>query len=139
MLPCQKKFCGNSDFERMKLLLDTRVFLCWTQNDPRLQDAHQQAISLPENLVYVSAASAWEIGIKQKIGKLAFAGSVADAILRHRFEPLAISVSHAEAAGALPAIHGDPFDRLLVAQAQMEGLTLVTLDQQVLQYQVPHL
>ena len=123
----------------MKLLLDTHVFLWWNQNDSRLQSVHRQAIRLPENLVYVSAASIWEIGIKRKIGKLAFAGSVSDAIGRHRFEPLAISVEHAEAAGSLPAIHSDPFDRLLIAQAQIEGLTLVTVDQQILLYQVPRL
>jgi PIN domain nuclease of toxin-antitoxin system len=123
----------------MKLLLDTHIFLWWTQNDPRLQSKHLQSIGSPENIVYLSAASAWEIGIKRKIGKLAFAGSVSDAIGRHRFEPLAISVEHAEAAGSLPAIHSDPFDRLLIAQAQIEGLTLVTVDQQILLYQVPRL
>ena len=89
----------------MKLLLDTYVFLWWTQDDPRLQGLHKEALQLSQNPVYVSAASAWEIGIKRKIGKLAFAGSVADAVHRHRFEPLAISVQHAEAAGALPMIH----------------------------------
>jgi PIN domain nuclease of toxin-antitoxin system len=133
------KFCATSDFESMKLLLDTHVFLWWNQNDSRLQSAHHQAICLPENLVYVSAASAWEIGIKRKIGKLAFAGSIADAIVQHRFEALAISVEHAEAAGNLPAIHSDPFDRLLVAQAHLEGLMLVTVDDQILRYQVSHL
>lgn len=123
----------------MRLLLDTHVFLWWAQNDPRLQSKHRQSIGAPENVVYLSAASAWEIGIKRKIGKLAFAGSVANAILRHRFEALTISVEHAEAAASLPAIHSDPFDRLLVAQAQMEGLTLVTVDDQILRYPVAHL
>jgi PIN domain nuclease of toxin-antitoxin system len=123
----------------MKLLLDTHVFLWWNQNDSRLQSAHRQAICLPENQVYVSAASVWEIGIKRKIGKLAFAGSIADAIGKHRLEALSISAEHAEAAGSLPAIHSDPFDRLLVAQAHLEGLTLVTVDEQILRYQVPHL
>jgi len=123
----------------MKLLLDTHVFLWWNQNDSRLQSVHRQAIRLPENLVYVSAASVWEIGIKRKIGKLAFAGSIADAIGKHRFDALAISAEHAEAAGSLPAIHSDPFDRLLVAQAHLEGLTLITVDEQILRYQVPHL
>jgi PIN domain nuclease of toxin-antitoxin system len=123
----------------MKLLLDTHIFLWWTQNDPRLQASHRDAISLPQNSVYVSAASAWEIGIKRKIGKLAFAGSVADAIHRHRFQSLAISVQHAERAGSLPRVHSDPFDRLLVAQAQTEGMTLITVDAQILSYKVRHL
>lgn len=123
----------------MRLLLDTHVFLWWTQNDPRLQSMHREALQLPQNPVYVSAASAWEIDIKRRIGKLAFAGSVADAIQRYRFQALAISVPHAETAGGLPMIHTDPFDRLLVAQARMEGLTLVTVDPQILRYQVPHL
>ena len=136
---CQKKSFAISASELMKLLLDTHVFLWWNQNDPRLRSSHADAIRLPQSQVYVSAASAWEIGIKRNIGKLTFAGSVLDAIQRHRFEELPISVRHAEQAGSLPAIHSDPFDRLLVAQALIEGLTLVTVDNLILQYQVPHL
>ncbi|WP_263352335.1 type II toxin-antitoxin system VapC family toxin [Acidicapsa acidisoli] len=133
------KSCATSVFEPMKILLDTHIFLWWTQNDSRLQSVHRDAIRLPENQIYVSAASAWEIGIKRKIGKLAFAGSIADAIAKYRFEALAISVEHAETAGSLPAIHTDPFDRLLVAQTYLESITLVTVDEQILRYQVPHL
>ena len=123
----------------MRLLLDTHVLIWWTTDDSRLQSAHEEAIGSPQNSVYVSAVSAWEIGIKRNRAKLAFNGSVEDAIQRHRFESLAITVGHAEKAGGLPLLHGDPFDRLLVAQAQMEGLTLVTVDEQILRYQVPHL
>jgi PIN domain nuclease of toxin-antitoxin system len=123
----------------MRLLLDTHILIWWTTDDPRLQSSHEEAIGSPQNSVYVSAVSAWEIGIKRNRAKLAFSGSVEDAIQRHRFESLAISVRHAEKAGGLPVLHGDPFDRLLVAQAQMEGLTLVTVDEQILRYQVPHL
>jgi PIN domain nuclease of toxin-antitoxin system len=123
----------------MKLLLDTHIFIWWTQNDPRLRTIYREAISAPQSTVYVSAASAWEIGIKRSIGKLAFTGSVAAAIHRHRFETLAISVEHAEEAGRLPMAHSDPFDRLLVAQANLEGLTLATVDPLILKYQVPHI
>lgn len=123
----------------MRLLLDTHVFLWWTQNDPRLRDSHREAIRSSQNAIFVSAASAWEIGIKRNIGKLAFTGSIADAVRQHHFETLAISVEHAEQATSLPKIHSDPFDRLLVAQAHMEGMILATVDEQILRYQVPHL
>jgi len=123
----------------MKLLLDTRIFLWWTHDDPRLRGSHREAIRSPQNTVYVSAVSAWEIGIKRTIGKLAFTGSIADAIRRHRFETLAISVEHAEEAGGLPMLHSDPFDRLLVAQAKIEGLVLATVDTLILRYAVRHL
>ncbi len=74
-----------------------------------------------------------------KLGKLAFDGSVADAIDRHRFQPLPISVQHAQQAGTLPMVHTDPFDRLLVAQAQVEALTIVTVDAQIQAYEVSRL
>jgi PIN domain nuclease of toxin-antitoxin system len=123
----------------MKLLLDTHVFLWWDAGDTHLPAHFQQAIALPENHVYVSAASVWEIAIKKSTGKLAFEGSVAKAIEKQGFTPLPIAVEHAEWAGSLPVLHRDPFDRLLVAQAQLEGLTLITADEQILRYQVPHL
>jgi PIN domain nuclease of toxin-antitoxin system len=97
------------------------------------------AIASPSNQIYVSAVTVWEIAIKRASGKLAFSGSAARAIEQHGFLSLPISIEHAEWAGSLPALHRDPFDRLLVAQAQLEGLTLVTVDDQILRYQVPHL
>jgi PIN domain nuclease of toxin-antitoxin system len=89
--------------------------------------------------VYVSAVSVWEIAIKRATGKQRFNGSVGRSISGHKFLPLAITVDHAERAGSLPQLHRDPFDRLLVAQAQLEGLVLATVDEQILHYQVPHL
>ena len=123
----------------MRLLLDTHVFLWWNWADPRLPVAMRAAVASPANEVFVSAASVWEIAIKRATGKLAFMQPIALAIEGHGFSRLAISVEHAEWAGRLPTLHRDPFDRLLVAQAQLEGLTLVTVDEEILRYQVPHL
>jgi PIN domain nuclease of toxin-antitoxin system len=123
----------------MKLLLDTHAFLWWDSNDSCLPATLHAAIGSPGNEVYVSAVTVWEIAIKRASGKLIFGASAAKAIEAHGFLPLPITVGHAEWAGGLPQLHRDPFDRLLVAQAQMEGLVLVTVDAQILRYQVPHL
>lgn len=123
----------------MNLLLDTHAFLWWDENNAKLPSALKAVIADPANRVYVSAVSIWEIAIKQASGKLLFAGSAANAILEHRFLPLSITVEHAEFAGSLPQIHRDPFDRLLVAQARLESLWLVTVDEEILRYEVPHL
>jgi PIN domain nuclease of toxin-antitoxin system len=123
----------------MRLLLDTHVVLWWDADDPRLSAVFRAAVASPESEVFVSAASAWEIGIKRASGKLQIGASVAHTILRHAFIALPVTVEHAEWAGSLPLLHRDPFDRLLVAQAQLEGLVLVTVDDQILRYQVPHL
>ena len=124
----------------MRLLLDTHIFLWCEVDDTRLTDHFREAIESPQNDVFISAVTAWEIAIKRASGKLAFHSSVSSAIERNgKFQPLSISPQHAEWAGALPVLHRDPFDRLLVAQAHLEGLVLVTVDEKVLQYQVPHL
>jgi PIN domain nuclease of toxin-antitoxin system len=123
----------------MKLLLDTHAFLWWDSNDAHLPAALHSAIAAPRNEVFVSAVTVWEIAIKRASGKLIFQAPVAKAIQKHGFLPLPITVEHAEWAGSLPQLHRDPFDRLLVAQAQLLGLTLVSVDEQILRYQVPHL
>jgi PIN domain nuclease of toxin-antitoxin system len=123
----------------MKLLLDTHAFLWWDSRDIRLPDEHRSAISSARNQVFVSAVTVWEIAIKRATGKLIFGASAAKAIAGHGFTSLPITVEQAEWAGALPQLHRDPFDRLLVAQAQLEGLVLATIDEQILRYQVPHL
>jgi PIN domain nuclease of toxin-antitoxin system len=123
----------------MRLLLDTHAFLWWNARDIHLPESHRAAIELAENIVFVSAVTVWEIAIKRASGKLSFSLPIGEAIKGHGFVELPISVAHAEWAGALPPLHRDPFDRLLVAQAHMEGLTLVTVDEQILRYQVPHL
>jgi len=123
----------------MKVLLDTHVFLWWEADDAHLPAHLHTAILLSANQVFVSAVSVWEIAIKRASGKLIFRASAAKAIEKHNFTALAITAEHAEWAGSLPQLHRDPFDRLLVAQAQLEGLTLITVDEQILRYQVPHL
>jgi PIN domain nuclease of toxin-antitoxin system len=123
----------------MKLLLDTHAFLWWDSTDSHLPSRLSAAIADPDNEIYVSSVSAWEIAIKRASGKLAFDGSMVKAMAAHGFQSLPITVEHAEEAGSLPVLHRDPFDRLLVAQAQMEGMALVTVDAQILRYPVKHL
>jgi PIN domain nuclease of toxin-antitoxin system len=120
----------------VNLLLDTHALLWWLGDDPMTPDARDR-IADPATLVAVSAASAWEIAIKRAMGKLRLDGSVATLVVGAAFTPLPVSFAHAERAGALPPHHRDPFDRLLVAQAQLEGLALVTRDERMDAYDVP--
>jgi len=112
----------------MDLLLDTRVFLWWDAGADPISPAVRAAIADPENRIYVSSASVWEIAIKAGKGKLTFSGSPSAAIALNSFLPLSIDPAHAERAGGLEWSHLDPFDRMLVAQAQAENLTLVHAD-----------
>jgi PIN domain nuclease of toxin-antitoxin system len=112
----------------MELLLDTQAFVWWQTSSSRLGVRARAAIAEPANVVFVSAASVWEIAIKRRLGKLAFAASVASAISANGFADLPILASDAEAAGGLDWDHHDPFDRMIVAQAMNRGLTLVTAD-----------
>ena len=116
----------------MTLLLDTNAVLWWTKRDSRLGPKARGALERISSNVWVSAASIWELAIKQAAGKLRLPVSAAAAIdqlfAETRFQPLAIQVEHAVAAAALPQHHRDPFDRMLVAQAQIEDLTIVTSD-----------
>lgn len=123
----------------MELLLDTHTLLWWDASTELLGEAARSAISDPSNGVFVSAASVWEIAIKQKRGKLRFSGSPVAMVAKNGFVPLSISPHHAEVAGALPLLHSDPFDRLLIAQAQMTGMTLVTVDEKIRLYSVAQL
>lgn len=112
----------------MNLLLDTHVFLWWCDDHKRLTRAARQAIASPENTIYLSVASAWELAIKQALGRVKVAGELEEAVRSNDFLPLGISFEHARVAGLLPQHHGDPFDRMLIAQAKTDGLTLVTHD-----------
>lgn len=120
----------------MNLLLDTHALLWWLAGEGLLDDALER-IADPSVVVAVSAASIWEAEIKRGRGKLRFEGSLTDHAGQAGFEPLPISLDHAERAGSLPPHHRDPFDRMLVAQAQAEGLQLVTRDGAFAAYEVP--
>ena len=119
-----------------RLLLDTHVLLWWLSDDSQLGEASRQAIINPRNQIYVSAASTWEISIKKSTGKLS-APEDLDAIVEGEgFDKLPITLFHGEQAGLLPGHHKDPFDRMLVAQAQSEGLVIVTNDEKITQYNI---
>ena len=120
----------------MRLLLDTHVLLWWLADDPSLGEEARAGISDPGSSVFVSAATVWEISIKRALGKLEAPPDVVHQIDLSNFEPLSMTVSHAYAAGALPRHHDDPFDRMLVAQAMAEGLTLLTRDPRINLYGV---
>ena len=120
----------------MRLLLDTHALLWWLADDPRLADRAREAIADPASSVFVSAAVAWEIAIEQALGRLEPPEDLSVRLARERFEELAITIVHALRAGELPPHHSDPFDRVLVAQAELEGLTLVTRNARIAQYGV---
>lgn len=119
----------------MRLLLDTHVVLWWLADDPTLAEDLKDILDREPD-VYVSPVSAWEIAIKQALGKLAEPADLAERIRDSEFRELPIRMIHAVAAGRLPAIHRDPFDRMLVAQARCEDLTLVTRDTHIHRYDV---
>ena len=120
----------------MRLLLDTHALL-WTLDDPaRLRAEAREAIEDERNDVFVSAASAWEIAIKRALGKLVAPDDIEAGVSQQGFSPLHVAFQHARVAGALPRHHEDPFDRMLIAQAQSEGLTLVTRDARMAAYAV---
>lgn len=115
----------------MRLLLDTHTFLWWVFADPKLSRRARTVIEDDvENQVFVSAASAWEIATKYRIGKLpdaaVVASNVAGTITEEGFSQLSVSVRHAERAGSLVGHHQDPFDRMLIAQAILDDLALVS-------------
>ena len=120
----------------LRLLLDTQALVWALGNHPRLGPAARDAITDPDNDAYVSAASVWEIAIKQALGKLRAPQNLSGRVEQDGFKGLPITLFHAEQAGALTPIHRDPFDRLLVAQAQVEGLTIVTSDSVIPRYGV---
>lgn len=102
--------------------------------DRRLKVAERDAIRDPENDVYLSSASVWEIVIKEALGRVRVPEPASRAALRLGLQPLPITFEHAEATASLPPLHGDPFDRLLLAQARTESLTLVSYDKAIRAY-----
>jgi PIN domain nuclease of toxin-antitoxin system len=124
----------------VRLLLDTHTLLWWLADDSALPSLARKNISSRAHTIYVSAATAWEIATKYRIGKLPQGAELAsrfDSILASEsFESLPISTTHGVRAGLLPGPHRDPFDRMLIAQAQSEGLTVVSNDKIFDEYKV---
>ena len=118
----------------MRLLLDTHVFIWWCADDARLGPVERDAIRDPANDIFLSAVSVWEIMIKQALGRLRVPELPSAVAARLGMQSLPITVKHAEATSALPPFHRDPFDRMLVAQARVESLTLVSSDPAVRSY-----
>lgn len=120
----------------MRLLLDTHTFLWWLSDWGRIPAATREAIADPASEVFVSAVSGWEIGIRKARGRLVAPDKLAAVVEEKRLKHLPFTFDHAERAAALPPHHRDPFDRMLVAQAQAEGLILVTRDSRLALYEV---
>ena len=112
----------------MRVLIDTHIFLWWDRQLRRLSRPLRAAIEDETNDIFVSAASIWEIVIKRAIGKLSFDRPIVATVLELGFEILPVAGAHAEHAGGLPLHHNDLFDRLLIAQAYLEGMVLGTQD-----------
>ncbi len=120
----------------MRLLLDTHIVLWWLSDNPALTPNTAKAISDPNNEVWISAVSIWEIVIKQTIGKLKLPPEFPELLEQQRFRALSITTAHAFAVSHLPLLHRDPFDRLLIAQAKLEQLVLVADDVAIRQYDI---
>ena len=120
----------------MRLLLDTDIVLWWLSDNPLLPAAARGAISSPDNEVMVSAAAIWEIAIKKAVGRLEAPDDLLEVLTTSEFETLEITASHALLAGGLASHHSDPFDRMMIAQARAENLTLVSVDERFPHYDV---
>jgi PIN domain nuclease of toxin-antitoxin system len=126
---------AKTDVPAGGLLLDTHVFLWWRENSRRLKPVARRAIEVAD-VVFVSAATAWEASIKAALGRLEIPDTIEAGVADSGFEELPIRFPHADLAARLPRHHDDPFDRMLVAQATLERLTLVTHDQRIRPYDV---
>lgn len=121
----------------MNVLIDTHILLWWLADDEALPEAARTVIADPATTVVVSAATVWEIAIKQAAGRLDAPDNLISTLEENDFDTLAITASHALEAGRLPPHHADPFDRMLIAQAAAESLILVTVDRRFTDYGVP--
>jgi PIN domain nuclease of toxin-antitoxin system len=120
----------------VSLLLDTHIVLWWLAGDPALPTQAADVIGEGSTRAMVSAATAWEIAIKKASGRLEAPDDLLDALEANDFDVLSITAGHALRAGSLPPHHSDPFDRMLIAQAQMESLTIVSVDRRFGHYDV---
>jgi len=135
MRRCPLKY-RNISSSGVRVLIDTHVFLWWDRQLRRLSRPLQAALADEANDIFVSAASVWELAIKRASGKIRFDRPIVEAVSELGFEILPVNGLHAEHAGDLPSHHNDPFDRLIIAQASLEGLILGTQDRQMRPYGV---
>ena len=123
----------------MDILLDTHAIIWFFEGDNRLSKTAIDIIYNLENTIYVSIASVWEVAIKLSTGKLKFNGGIEnfiETVCKNEFDLLAISPDHIKAIAELPFVHRDPFDRMLVTQAMVENITIVTVDENISKYDV---
>jgi PIN domain nuclease of toxin-antitoxin system len=124
----------------MIYLVDTHVLIWLTVESPRLDEETKKLLSDPENEIYFSAISIFEIAVKQQLAKVDFnveASAIRRIMIEKRYLELVVNGEHAAFVATMPAIHRDPFDRLLIAQASVEGFTLITADEQMARYPAP--
>lgn len=120
----------------MRLLLDSHPLLWWLADDRRLGSRAREWIAAPDADVAISAASVWELGIKHALGKLTIPSDLSSQLSASGIDAIDVTLAHGLHAAGLPPVHGDPFDRMLVAQAQLEGRSLVTRDPAIARYDV---
>ncbi len=124
----------------MKGILDTHTFLWWITDSPQLSPRVREIVSNGDNVLFLSAVSGWEMAIKAKLGKLHLPGNlesfISEQLAVNAINTLPVQMSHALHVYILPDHHRDPFDRILVAQAQLEKLPIITIDPQISQYSV---
>lgn len=127
----------------MRALLDTHAFIWWANDDPFLSAPAREALSEVGNEIYLSSVTPWEMSIKMALGKLTLTGPLHEfvpfQVNLYGFIPLQVNFNHAYRVGTLPRHHGDPFDRLLIAQAIEENLVLITCDGKFAPYGIPTL
>ncbi|HCQ20766.1 MAG: twitching motility protein PilT [Aphanizomenon flos-aquae LD13] len=124
----------------MRVLLDTHVFIWWVTDDSQLSSIADKIITDPSNELFLSSASAWEIVIKVRLGKLSLPETpetyIPSRLKINRFQSLPIQMVHALQVANLPDLHRDPFDRIIIAQSQVENMAILTVDSQIIQYPV---
>ncbi|WP_069790385.1 type II toxin-antitoxin system VapC family toxin [Cyanobacterium sp. IPPAS B-1200] len=120
----------------MRFLLDTHILLWWLGNDNRLPPKIRSVISNPENIIFISSATVWEMSIKKSLGKLSVPNNLLEKLNDNNFTVLNITAEHGLSVTELPLHHKDPFDRMLIAQALIEQLTIITIDTKFILYDV---
>ena len=118
----------------MKLLLDTHILLWWLADDPALKPQARELIADPNNAIFLSSVTLWEIWLKHSIGKLTLPPDFEERLANEDFESLPLAAAHTKGVASLPWLHRDPFDRMLVAQAMVANLKLLTMDEQIAAY-----